>query len=212
MIKKFLYAGLVLLVIGVGVLFFVSQFITTGTPTNILNITVLSGRIGDVPVQVNASAISILFVFASNATNIYFLNQSAFSGLNAYLGSNSMRSAYSYIQSQNISKTDVFQDNSSAVKEEYQTAENKSTGSYNLYAVIDSTNGSPSYNQTISASVVYKSYSYGSWLSRSGEALVGIAAIILGIGLLIYGALKKPKVVAAEAAPVQKVESKKRKR
>jgi hypothetical protein len=65
----------------------------------------------------------------------------------------------------------------------------------------------------VNASVVYKSYSYGSWESNSGESLVGVAAIILGIALLIYGAVKKPKADAPlpdAAAQTPKAKGKKK--
>ncbi len=203
MIKGYVYAGLVLLAVGAVVLYLVSSFITSGSPTSIVNVTVLRGSIGDVPLRVNATAVSIIFAFASNTTNIYFLNQSTFSGLSSYLGANASGSGYSYVLSHNVNRSDVFQDNNSAIKEEYQVSPNASAPSYYVYAVIDSTDGSPSYNSVVNATVVYKSYSYGSWVTRSGEALVGIAALILGIALLIYGALKKPKQVEIADAPAE---------
>ena len=200
MIRKYLYAGAVLLVIAVVVLYSVSGYITAGTPTSIMNTTVPVHGIADVPVLVNSSAISIIFVFADNATDIYFMNQSAFGGLSAYLSGNTPRSAYSYVSAHNLNSTNVFLNASSGIKEVYQTSIG-TPGSYYVYAVIDSTGGSPSYNGVVNASVVYKSYSYGSWVDHSGEALVGIAALIAGVALLIYGAIRKPKTAAVAAAP-----------
>jgi hypothetical protein len=207
MIKKYLYAGAVLLIIAVVVLYSVSSFITSGSPTSIVNLTVLGGSIGYAPIQVNATSVSIIFVFASNLTNVYFLNQSMFNGLSGYLNGNSLRSAYSYVIAHNVSKTDIFQDNESAIKEEYQL--NNSASNYYVYAVVDSTSGSPSHNSIVNASVVYKAYTYNTWISKSGESLVGIAAFILGVALMIYGALKKPKVVAEDAAPAEKPKARK---
>jgi hypothetical protein len=213
MIKRYLYAGIILLVIGGLVLYAVSSYITTGTPANVVNVTVLHGRIGEVPVRVNGTAISIIFVFASNSTDTYFLNQSTFGGLSNYLNGSPSRSASSYIKRLNLSSDNVFLNNTSAVKEEYQNTQNVILGSYYVYAVIDSTPGSPSYNSIVNASIVFKSYSFSSWESNSGESLVGIAAVILGIALLIYGAVKKPRVVveAQEAqAEIQKPQARKK--
>jgi hypothetical protein len=211
MIKKYLYAGLILLIIGVVMLYEVSSYVTTGTPTGITNVTVLHGRIGDVPLRVNATAISIMFVFASNNTDIYFLNQSAFSGLSSYLNASPSGSAYSYVKGLNINSSDMSLNSTSAVKEEYQTS--GTPGRYYIYAVIDSTAGSPSYNSVVNASVVYKSYGFGSWETNSIESLIGIAAIILGVGLLIYGAIKKPKAeMEAQAAEPEAPKPKARKK
>ena len=151
---------------------------------------------------VNGTAISIIFVFASNSTDTYFLNQSAFGGLSNYLNGSASGSASGYIKRLNLSSDNVFLNNTSAVKEEYQNTQNVILGSYYVYAVIDSTPGSPSYNSIVNASVVFKSYSFSSWESNSGESFVGIAAVILGIALLIYGAVKKPKA-AVEAQEVE---------
>lgn len=213
MIRKYLYAGAILLVIAVVVLYSVSSYITAGTPTSILNTTVPRHGVADVPVLVNSSAVSIIFVFADNLTNIYFMNQSAFGGLSAYLSGNSSKSAYSYVSAHSLNSSDVFLNASSGIKEVYQTSPGGTpqTSNYYVYAVIDSTGGSPSYNGSVNASVVYKSYSYGSWIGHSGEALVGIALLIGGVALLIYGAIRKPKgIVTAE--PETAPETPKRKR
>ena len=148
MIRKYLYAGAILLVIAVVVLYSVSSYITAGTPTSILNTTVPRHGVADVPVLVNSSAVSIIFVFADNLTNIYFMNQSAFGGLSAYLSGNSSKSAYSYVSAHSLNSSDVFLNASSGIKEVYQTSPGGTpqTSNYYVYAVIDSTGGSPSYN------------------------------------------------------------------
>ena len=160
MIKNYLYLGAILLIIAIAIFWSVSSYITTGTPTKKSNLTVASRSIGYIPVVLNSSSISIVFVFASNLTNIYFMNQSTFSGLSSYLNGNYSRSAYAYVASHNLNASDVFNDNSTAVKEFYQTLTGTNSSNYDVYAVIDSSSNSPSYNETVNASVVYKSYSY----------------------------------------------------
>lgn len=203
MIKNYLYVGAILLIIAIAVFWSVSSYITSGTPTRIYNVTVASHRIADVPVLVNSSSISIIFVFASNLTNVYFMNQSTFSGLSAYLNSNSLGSAYDYVTSHNLNVSDVFANNATAVKEVYQTSGTGNASTYDVYAVIDSTSNSPSYNDTLNASVVYKAYSYGAWIGKSGESFAAVVLLIAGVAMLIYGAIKKPKedVVAAVEKP-----------
>jgi hypothetical protein len=196
MIKNYLYAGAVLVVIAVVAFYIVAGYITSGSPTSITNVTVLGGHIQDVPILVNSSQISIIFVFATNLTNIYFLNQSMFNGLSSYISGNSLHSAYSYVSAQGLNKSDAFISNNTAVKEINQVEAKNVTPSYYIYAVVDSTPGSPSYNGIVNASVVYKSYSYGDWISHSGEALVAVVALIAGVALLIYGVVKKPKYEA----------------
>jgi hypothetical protein len=212
MIKNYLYVGAILLIIAIAIFWSVSSYITSGTPTRIYNVTVASHRIADVPVLVNSSSISIIFVFASNFTNVYFMNQSAFSGLSSYLNSNSLASAYSYVASHNLNASDVFADNATAVKEVYQTSASSNASTYDIYAVIDSTSNSPSYNDTLNASVVYKAYSYGAWLGRSGESFAAIVLLIAGVAMLIYGAIKKPKDEAVATAVEKPMPQKKRRK
>jgi hypothetical protein len=202
MLRNFLIAGIVVILIGAGILYSVSSYITTGTPTKVINVTSIPHSIADVPFIVNGSSISIVFVFSSNLTDIYLINQSTFNGLTAYLSSNTPVSALSYVRSKGVNSSDVFVNNATAVKEYFQTGPSNSVNDYYAYAVIDSTLGSPSYNSVVNASVVYKAYSYSSWLGRSGEALVGVIAFIGGVALLIYGAVRKPKKKdEAQAAP-----------
>lgn len=203
MIKKYLYAGLVLLVVAVVVFYILASNIAVGTPTKVANLTVLNNRIGDVPVQVNSTAVSMWLVFVSGYTNIYLLNQSTFTGLSGYLNGNSSASAYSYVQAHNVNKSDVFLNSSGVRKENYPTSQNVSAGNYSVYAVIDSTSGSPSSNSVVNATVVYVAYGYSTLVKKSGELLIAIAAFILAVALLIYGALKKPKVAVVPEAQIE---------
>ena len=138
------------------------------------------------------------------------MNRTFLNGLSNYLSANPSASASNYVAAQNLTVGDRFTNNTEAVKEVYQSTSGNQSGYY-LYTVIDSTLGSPSYNGVVNASVVYKAYGYNDWVGRSGEALAAIAAFILGIALLIYGALKKPKlpstvpkITAPAAAPAKK--------
>ena len=205
MIRKYIYAGIVLLIIAVIAFYSVLSFVPTSIP-NVANITVLSNSIGYVPVLVNASDVTIIFVFASGDTNIYYLNQSAFDGLSGYLAGNASGSGYTYVLAHNVNKSDIFQGNITAVNEEYQTP--AISGNYYVYAVVDSTNGSPSANSVVSASIVYTAYSNSSWTTMENEwierILAGVSTLILGFALLIYGAFKKPKVAAQNEAAKKK--------
>ncbi|MDE1865559.1 MAG: hypothetical protein KGH94_02885 [Candidatus Micrarchaeota archaeon] len=201
MIRNYLYAGVVLIVVAIVIFYLVASYITAGTPTMITNLTVQRGGMQDVRQLVNSSGISILFVFTDTPTNIYFLNQSVFEGLSSYLAGNSLRSAYAYVSAHDQNASDVFKNNSTAVKE-LSHYSNGTSSNYYVYAVVDSTPGSESYNTIVNASVVYKSYSYSDWVNHSGEALAAIIALIVGVALLIYGVVKKPPEVPATATPV----------
>jgi hypothetical protein len=201
MIKGYIYAGLILLAIAVVVFYSVSGYVTSATPTNIVNVTVPPHGINYTKVAVNSSNVMLFFLYADNLTNIYFLNQSQYTGLSDYLSGNSSRSASAYVSSHRVAKADVFMDNGTAANVIYPTT-NGNSSTYNMYAVLDSTPGSPSYNGVINAKFVYKAYGYGEWVSTGSrvlvESLAAIICFIAGLALLILGAIKSPKV-AAEA-------------
>ncbi len=207
MIKAYIYAGLILLAIAVIVFYSLSGYVTSATPTNIVNVTVPAHGINYTRVVVNSSNVMLFFLYSDNLTNIYFLNQAQYLGLSGYLEGNASGSASAYVSSHNVSRADVFIDNSTAENVTYPTT-NGNSSTYDMYAVLDSTPGSPSYNGIIDAKFVYKAYGYGEWVSTGSrvliESLVALACFIAGLALLIYGALKSPKMtVMAEPEPQQ---------
>ena len=72
MIKKYLYVGLILVVIAVVIFYSVSSYITSGTSTSVVNVTVPAHGVANVPILVNSSQVSILFVYSRHAHGYIF--------------------------------------------------------------------------------------------------------------------------------------------
>jgi hypothetical protein len=208
MMKNYLYAGVAILAISIVLFFATSQFVTIGSPTQSVNVTALQGGIAYVPIHMNASSVAVVGVEAAANVNIYLLNQSVFSGLVSYLSANSMRSGYAYVSNAMVSANDIFLNSSTTFISVYQATQNESSN-YTDYAVVDNSRGSYSTNSSVFAIVVYKSYNYSSSLNGSLVFLIPVAGIILGLALIVYGAIKKP---IEEIAPVEEPKSGKKKK
>ena len=213
MIRKYVYAGLLLLVIA-GIMFYLVTQDLNSTPIGSKNFTVYSNSIGELSLPINATAITVILAHLftnKSTTNIYFLNQSAFNGLASYLKSNPSASAYGYVQSQKVNSSDIFTNGSSALKYLYPTS-NSIASDYYLYVVVDSTHGSPSSNSILTVGVNYDSYSYAS-LPEAGKVELDLMVMagILGIALVLYGVIRRQKPgVVAQAVTVHDVKKGKR--
>lgn len=211
--KKIVLIGVALLIVAI-ILFFVSGYLSTsGVKENVRasNITVKADGYTYLPVSYRSN-LSVLAVYAllSGPTNFYLFNQSTYQKWSTYMNSNSSANGYNYAVSLGVNKA-YLQQNVSVTVLPLDVKEPVVNDYFQqlIYVVVDNTHGSKSESQTINATLSYLPLSNSSVV---GFAALGYATVLLGLAsiiLIIWGALKKPKVVAVPGtAPKSKVSTK----
>lgn len=200
MIKKFVYIGIILIVLA-AVLFLTSGYLlSNGISKNvsIANLTVKQYNFSYYPATYyNTSEIAI-YVLASQSVNIYILNSTTFSIWRNYVTSNKSANGLNYVEQLKVNSTDIFQNKKSLVAPLIVNS-SKNYSKNVLYVVIDNTLGSPSTSTPLNASVAVLPLQTSNQIPYEVLGLLSLVCFIAGIILLIYGILKKeqPKLDAS---------------
>jgi len=201
--KKIVLIGVALLIIAI-ILFFVSGYLSTSGVKNnvrVSNVTVKPDGYTYLPVSYKSN-LSVLAIYAllSGPTNFYLLNASTFSKWSQYMNSNSSANGYNYINKLGVNKA-YLQTNVSVTVLPLDVKDPTVNGYFQqlIYVVVDNTHGSKSVSSPINASLSYLPLANSNVLAFAalgyGVVLLGLAGIVI----IVWGALRKPKVVATPA-------------
>jgi hypothetical protein len=211
--KKFVYIGLILLVIAV-VMFII--FVITSPFSGVLskittmyNVSVSSGSFYDVPLSTTNALRGLVFVKLFNGSaNVYLFNASTFQAWNSKVQGNATASGIASARTlgpgigaliaSNVNVSQItLTENLSATK---ANASVVGFSGFNgtAYLVIDNTEGSASSNTIVKGAVLYLALTQSNLSMYEGIGaevliigIVEIALIIAGLVLVIYGAMKK---------------------
>lgn len=213
--KKIFYIGILIFAIA-AVLFFVSGALYSNALARVLtttNLTVSSGGFSFAAVQTGNSSLVAVYAVASNRTNMYLFNASAFNAWRNYISGAHLQSGLAYAQALGTPGTSFIDSNT--LSSQFILTTNQSELGANssviglsqfngtAYLVIDNTNGSNSYNTSLKGVVSYFKMTSANLDIYNKIAITELAIIVLGIaGIIttIYGAIKKAPDSAAVTA------------
>lgn len=217
MMKKFVYIGVILVVVALIILVLSGSLISLKGVLTQANYTVSSGMFSYLSLTLaNQSAILLAGSF-SGPLNFYLFNSSAFSkwsaavdsanALPGYQVAQSLKGAGLFFEYRNVTSIIVpYQQGVYNVTPLYSLNVSKGFPAGTYYAVMDNTPGSPSAGHAVNATLLYATQ--GSTSSNSAvskfvdeEAALGLAFLILliaGIIVIIIGFIKKPKMMVQQ--------------
>jgi hypothetical protein len=114
MIKKFIYIGLVMILVAVILAVLSGYLLTNSTGKQVVasNITVNASSFADLPIQLHNSTALAIYVVEANATNIYILNSAQFSEWSSYMDSHGNASGVGYVETLGVNSTYIFKNKS----------------------------------------------------------------------------------------------------
>ncbi len=223
--KKFIYIGLILIVVAF-VLLFAAASVLSSTAKSFLteqNITVSSMSFDKVQLLM-ANQSMIVAMISTKPVNLYLFNSSGFAAWTTVLSSSNTPSGYlsalslegsGLLFGYSDARTATIPYESTLGNETPFYTNNAVTGllSGTYYIVVDNTNGSSSYLESFNASLLYPSQTQPNEhskedLAAGGLVVLGIsffALLIAGIILIAYGIIKKPPEEAATPQQGSKV-------
>ncbi len=221
--KKFIYIGIILLVVAFAMLVLAGSMLKS-TVNNLFtqkNVTIGPAAFSYEQVQLTRQP-AIIAMISDAPVNFYVFNSTGFlrwsssmyptnspSGYKSALSLESAGLVYGYLGTKSATVPySASIDNTTPFYETNSTSLDNVTGTY--YAVIDNTNGSASSANGVKASVLYESTSSSLSSSQAASAIGVLAAgasffvlLIAGIALVIYGLVKKQPVAPGAPSPAQ---------
>jgi hypothetical protein len=191
MIKKFIYIGLVMILVAVILAVLSGYLLTNSTGKQVVasNITVNASSFADLPIQLHNSTALAIYVVEANATNIYILNSAQFSEWSSYMDSHGNASGVGYVETLGVNSTYIFKNKSDVYTEVLQTSASAPVSTE--YVVTDNTQGSPSSNIKVAGAVTYIPLQISSLILYEIPVIIGLVLGIAGIIVVIYGFMKK---------------------
>ncbi len=218
--KKFIYIGVILLVVAFAMLLLAGSLLNS-TVNNLFtqkNVTVGPSAFTYEQVQLTRQP-AIIAMISDAPVNFYVFNSTGFlkwsssmystnapSGYRSALPLEGAGLVYGYLGTKSATiPYSASIDNTTPFYETNSTSLDNVTGTY--YAVVDNTNGSASSASGVKASVLYESTSSSLAGSQAASAVGVLAAgasffvlLIAGIALVIYGIVKKQPIAPGEPA------------
>jgi hypothetical protein len=197
MIKKFVYIGLVMILIAV-IMGISAGYLLTNSATKQLsasNLTINPNSFADLPIQTHNSTALAIYSIADNLTNLYLLNSTTFSKWSSYMFVHRNASGLDYVESLGVNSSDIFKNKSNVYTQVLQTS--SSNAASVEYVVIDNTPGSASSKIPVNATVTYIPLQLSSLVVYEIPVIIGFIVGVAGIIIIIYGILKRrPETVA----------------
>ncbi|MCL4373385.1 MAG: hypothetical protein M1360_00485 [Candidatus Marsarchaeota archaeon] len=194
--KKVVYAGLILLVLSIALL-----YVSNAEAQNAIkgygstsNVTVKNDSFSVIPINraSTANAITAIFVYANNALNEYVFNASTFSQWKSAMLGNSSASGIHYAKLFDKGNTSIIYSNNAIVS----LILPQNVSSRYSYLVIDNTPGSNSSSIDVPARIMVLATPESALIPFAGGDIAGVIILLSGIIVIIYGLLRKPKVYA----------------
>ncbi|MGC8694555.1 MAG: hypothetical protein ACP5RI_02970 [Candidatus Micrarchaeia archaeon] len=224
MIKNIVYIGVLILIIAIIILFYEGSLLSNINFSSVLsnmtvvkNYTIKSNSFVTYPINLNTSSIITTVLLVRSKINFYLMNNTAFSKWSSEVenGSSGLVSAES-LEGKGV--FDIFNNITNATLPEGLVRNITTTPLYssptsilnigNYRIVLDNTKGSASFFKSVNASFMYippitnatinnPAFSNIKSSLDAGMWIGGIFFLILlvGLALIIYGLLKKPKVI-----------------
>ncbi len=208
--KRVVYSGIIVLVIGIVVLLVSGNLAHSILPVTQYNVSVGKGSYTEMSTNITNSSRFFMIFESKEYTNLYLFSSSAYSKWQAYITGN--KNASGLLKAQQLEGNGTEAIFANVVIATFPEVVNKtSSASYSTniskifpgeyYIVIDNTNGSKSSSMSFNATVLLPEAGYLSGkISGSSSltelavlGLVMIALFILGLVLVIYGLISKPK-------------------
>ncbi|HUC39081.1 MAG TPA: hypothetical protein VL944_03040 [Candidatus Acidoferrum sp.] len=224
MLKKFVYIGLALIAVSV-VLFFAAHGLLTSVAQGLLaeqNTTVANRSFSYIALPLSNESVFVAAA-ASSPINFYLFNTTGFSDWTAALGTNASMNGYDDAIAlegggllygyHNVVEATIppthggLAENATGTAVANQSFYGSASISQGLsgtyYAVIDNTNGSASSSTQVMATFLYLSPT-ANFAGKEAAALglivmttAFIVLLIIGLALIVYGFMKKPKTDAS---------------
>jgi hypothetical protein len=202
--KKILLIGVGLIVLAI-ILFFISGYLLSnglGSSIKATNLTVQHGGFSTVPVSYysNTSAVAI-YVISEQPTNLYLLNSTQFTIWNTYMNKNKNASGIKYVRTLGVNSSYIYSNTTlSVLPLNVKNIQVQNTFNNQIYVVIDNSAGSKSTAVNVNATVSYLPLQSSRLAISTGLGYVVIIVAITGLAFAIWGAIRKDRKKAAEAA------------
>lgn len=197
MIKRFIYYGLVMIIIAVA-LFFGSGYLFSngiGKSITINNFTVRPDNFTYLPISYTNSSEVAIYVITNKPINVYLLNGTVYSAWRSHMVATRNASGISYLQQFHLNSSQVFKNSSFAIIPLIvNTSRNLSSNV--VYVVMDNTFGSRSFNSSVNATLSYFPLHTSKLLSYELTDVFALLVLLSGIIVIIWGLVKTrgPKV------------------
>ena len=204
MIKKLTYIGIGIVVATILAFFILGYLGSKGLTGNAVagNLTAPAGSFAYLPIYRNTSNEIVVYSVLSSRANIYLLNSSLLGAFKSY-ESTSRPGALQYLRSMGLALNDSFVNSSGSLAYVYPAANGTAPP---LYLMLDNTPGGASANVPVNASVLLITIDPKSVSSYSLLIFIDTILFVAGIGIALYGVLKKQG--PAPDAPAQSEDEK----
>ncbi|MGC8478683.1 MAG: hypothetical protein ACP5NE_02015 [Candidatus Micrarchaeia archaeon] len=208
--KKVVYSGIIIIIVGIAVLLLSGSMARSILPITQSNFTVAKSSYVAMPTNITNSSRFFMIFESKSYTNLYLLNTSAYAEWHSYINGNKNASGLSKaltlkgkgaeaIFANVIIATFPILANKTSEALYYSNISKVPPGNY--YIVIDNTNGSKSSAESFNATVLLPEISFLSGKTNGNSSLTELAVLglvmitlfILGLVLVVYGLISKPK-------------------